>query len=95
MRVVADEGVVQVTWDIVRRGLHLHVHQATTSSYLVTGGSASHWVNVGDPMVELCDCADHLSRARVCKHIVRVLIALEDPRMLRRVAELMLEESGG
>lgn len=64
------------------RSLSLAVHPQGGGHYRVTGGEEAHEVNLRDPMVPLCDCADHTWRGKVCKHLVACLIVLGDPRAI-------------
>ena len=37
--------------------------------YHVTGGREDHWVCLSDPKIPMCDCAHHLWRDAICRHI--------------------------
>lgn len=44
--------------------------------YEVFGGSEPHWVNLtASDAAGRCDCADHLWKGVVCKHMIAALIA--------------------
>ena len=42
--------------------------------YHVTGGVEAHWVDLYTAQYPRCDCADHLWREVICKHILAALL---------------------
>ena len=42
--------------------------------YRVCGGVEPHWVDLYTAQYPRCDCADHLWRDRICKHILAALL---------------------
>ena len=74
--------------DRLLRALELGVERVGRGRYRVTGGDESHYVDLIDPGVERCDCADHLLRQVVCKHLLACLLREGDDRVIRSVAHL-------
>lgn len=74
--------------DRLLRALDLHVERVDRGQYRVTGGDETHYVDLIDPGVERCDCADHLLRQVVCKHLLACLLREGDDRVIRSVAHL-------
>jgi hypothetical protein len=75
------------------RALHLNVVRIGRGQYRVSGGEEIHYVDLIDPGVERCDCADHLLRQIVCKHLLACLLREGDDRVIRSVAHLCREMS--
>lgn len=74
--------------DRLLRALDLHVERVDRGRFRVTGGDESHYVDLIDRSVERCDCADHLLRQVVCKHLLACLLREGDDRVIRGVAHL-------
>lgn len=72
----------------LRRALELHVERVGRGQYRVSGGEETHYVDLADPHVERCDCADHLLRQVVCKHLLACLLREGDDRVIGSVAHL-------
>lgn len=79
--------------DRLLRALQLHVERVARGQYRVTGGDETHYVDLIDPEVERCDCADHLLRQVVCKHLLACLLREGDDRVIRSVAHLCRQMS--
>ncbi len=74
--------------DRLLRSLELHAERVDRGRYRVTGGDECHYVDLLDPMMERCDCADHLLRQVVCKHLLACLLREGDDRVIRSIAHL-------
>ena len=72
----------------LHRALELEVERIGRGQYHVHGGGEAHYVELNDPTVERCDCADHLLREVVCKHLLACLLREGDDRVIRAVAHL-------
>lgn len=79
--------------DRLLRALHLEVERIGRGEYRVSGGEETHYVDLINPSVERCDCADHLLREIVCKHLLACLLREGDDRVIRSVAHLCREMS--
>jgi hypothetical protein len=73
----------------LERSLGLRVRRVGPGRYLVTGGREPHWVDLYTRGLPRCDCADHLWRERVCKHILAVMLREGDERVIAAVAGLV------
>jgi hypothetical protein len=59
--------------------------------YRVTGGHDAHWVDLYTAAYPRCDCADHLWRDAICKHILAALLREGDERVVRAVGGLFTQ----
>jgi hypothetical protein len=71
------------------RAMQLRVERVGRGQYRVTGGDETHYVDLIDPRLERCDCADHLLRQLVCKHLLACLLREGDDRVIRSLGRLM------
>lgn len=78
----------------LERGLHLRVHDAGPGRYRVSGGDEPHWVDLHTINQPRCDCADHLWRDEVCKHILAALLREGDESVLFALRRLVSELRG-
>jgi len=73
----------------LERSFELEVTPTGEGRYRVWGGEEPHWVDLHTTHFPRCDCADHLWRDRVCKHILAAMLREGDERVLRAVAVLV------
>ncbi len=89
--VIEPRRLARALWLEVER---LMVEQWDTRQYRVTGAeafasTAPHDVTVTTADGERCDCADHVYRGSVCKHVLRVRLLRGDREMLRALRLLI------
>ena len=53
------------------------------------GGEEPHWVDLYTAAYPRCDCADHLWRDAICKHILAALIREGNERIIGAVGQLV------
>lgn len=70
------------------RSLELHGEQVGEGRYRVSGGTEAHWVDLYTANHPRCDCADHLWRDAVCKHILAALLREGNERVISALAWL-------
>ena len=58
----------------LERSLRLAGECVGEGRYHVTGGVEAHWVDLYTAQYPRCDCADHLWREVICKHILAALL---------------------
>jgi hypothetical protein len=80
--------------DRLLRALQLQVERVGRGKYRVEGGDETHFVDLIDARLERCDCADHLLRQLVCKHLLACLLREGDDRVIRAVGRLLREMNG-
>jgi hypothetical protein len=73
----------------LERSVSLAAVRMGPGRYRVSGGSEEHWVDLRSPQHPRCDCADHLWRDRVCKHMLVALLHEGDPRVVGAVGSLV------
>src|SRR5262252_8798453 len=73
------------------RSLSLRAERVGHGQYRFTGGSEPHWVDLYTAAQPRCDCADHLWRENMCKHILAALIREGDERVVLAVGSLVAE----
>jgi hypothetical protein len=73
----------------LERSLGLHGEKIGYGRYLFTGGAEPHWVDLYTAAFPRCDCADHLWRDAVCKHILAALIREGNEMVLAEVGRLV------
>lgn len=72
------------------RAVHLDVRREDANTWLVTGGTAPHYVTrIGGRYH--CDCLDRQLRGGGCKHTLRVLLALGHPATIRALRDIVPE----
>ena len=73
----------------LERSLGLHGEKIGYGRYHFTGGAEPHWVDLYTSAFPRCDCADHLWRHAICKHILAALIREGNEMVLREVGRLV------
>lgn len=73
----------------LERSLRLHGERVGHGRYHFTGGSEPHWVDLYTEAFPRCDCADHLWRDAICKHILAALIREGDELVIGEVGVLV------
>ena len=58
----------------LERSLRLSGERVGEGRYRVSGGVEAHWVDLYTAQYPRCDCADHLWREAICKHILAALL---------------------
>jgi hypothetical protein len=72
----------------LERSLGLHGERVGYGRYHFTGGSEPHWVDLYTAAFPRCDCADHLWRDAICKHILAALIREGNEMIIGEVGRL-------
>lgn len=89
---ITDHAYATITPETVARAADLELTSCENpGQYYVTGGSDGHYVDLYDPNLDRCDCEDYLWRDRICKHVVAVLVHINDHRLGNRLRELMAQ----
>lgn len=70
------------------RSLVLNGERVDYGRYRVTGGREPHWVDLYTARTPRCDCADHLWRDEICKHILAALLREGNERVVRALGDL-------
>lgn len=73
------------------RSLALQGEHVGEGRYRVSGGAESHWVDLYTTNHPRCDCADHLWRDAVCKHILAALLREGNERVISALGWLFSE----
>ncbi len=73
------------------RSLRLAGVKVGEGRYRVDGGREAHWVDLYTASIPRCDCADHLWRESVCKHILAALVREGHERVIREIGGLFAE----
>ena len=73
----------------LERSLGLHGERVGYGRYHFTGGAEPHWVDLYTAAFPRCDCADHLWRDAICKHILAALIREGNELVLGEVGRLV------
>ena len=73
----------------LERSLGLHGERVGNGRYRFTGGSEPHWVDLYTAAFPRCDCADHLWRDAICKHILAALIREGNEMVIGEVGRLV------
>lgn len=71
------------------RALQLSVVRIDRGRYETSGGKAVHYVDLIDPAMERCDCADFIWRQIVCQHLLACLLREGDERVVAAAARLV------
>jgi hypothetical protein len=71
------------------RSLALHGRHVGHGRYHFTGGTEPHWVDLYTAQFPRCDCADHLWRDSICKHILAALIREGHEQVIGEVGRLV------
>jgi hypothetical protein len=75
----------------LERSLTLAGVRVGDGRYRVDGGREAHWVDLYTAAIPRCDCADHLWREAVCKHILAALIREGHERVIREIGGLVAD----
>lgn len=75
----------------LERSLALRGTRTGYGQYHFTGGRESHWVDLYTAAHPRCDCADHLWRDSICKHILAALIREGHEQVIGRVGALVAQ----
>ena len=73
----------------VKRSLTLRGERVGYGRYRVDGGAETHWVDLYTARIPRCDCADHLWREKICKHILAAMLREGHEHVIRAVGELV------
>ncbi|HEX6534862.1 MAG TPA: SWIM zinc finger family protein [Gemmatimonadaceae bacterium] len=73
----------------LERSLALHGERVGYGRYHFTGGREPHWVDLYTAAFPRCDCADHLWRDAICKHILAALIREGNEHIIGEVGRLV------
>ncbi|HKT60686.1 MAG TPA: hypothetical protein VJQ46_11595 [Gemmatimonadales bacterium] len=84
-----DLNKVGIDLDRLERSLGLHAMRTGAGRFRVDGGAHTHWVDLYTTDLPRCDCADHLWRERVCKHILAALLREGDEHVLTALRQLV------
>jgi hypothetical protein len=68
----------------LRKAMRLEARRVGSGQYEVRG----HWVDLYSPDVPRCDCADHLWKDQICKHMLAAMLAEGDPVVTSRASSL-------
>lgn len=84
-----DLETVGIDLDRLERSLQLRATRSGPGRFRVHGGAHAHWVDLYTTDLPRCDCADHLWREQVCKHILAALLREGDERVLAALHRLV------
>jgi len=84
-----DLETVGIDLDRLERSLQLRATRSGAGRFRVEGGAHAHWVDLYTTDLPRCDCADHLWREQVCKHILAALLREGDERVLAALHRLV------
>jgi hypothetical protein len=73
----------------LERSLGLRGERVGHGRYHFTGGKDPHWVDLYTAAFPRCDCADHIWRDAICKHILAALIREGNERVIAEVGSLV------
>jgi hypothetical protein len=80
---------IGIDFDRLERSLGLRAERIGPGRFRIHGGAHSHWVDLYTADLPRCDCADHLWRERICKHILAALLREGDERVLAALQGLV------
>jgi len=86
---VIDLETMGIDLDRLERSLPLRAARAGPGQFRVDGGAHTHWVDLYTSDLPRCDCADHLWREQVCKHLLAALLREGDERVLAALHRLV------
>src|SRR4051794_37577324 len=84
-----DMDAVSIDLDRLERSLGLRVIRVGPGRFEVAGGVLTHWVDLYSRDLPRCDCADHLWREQVCKHILAALLREGNEQVLAALHHLV------
>ena len=73
----------------LERSLGLRASRCGPGRFRIEGGAHTHWVDLYTTDLPRCDCADHLWREQICKHILAALLREGDERVLGALRQLL------
>lgn len=73
----------------LERSLRLHGERCGHGRYRFDGGTEPHWVDLYTASHPRCDCADHLWRDTICKHILAALLREGNEPVIAAVGALI------
>jgi hypothetical protein len=73
----------------LERSLGLTGERVGHGRYHFVGGKEPHWVDLYTAAFPRCDCADHVWRESICKHILAALIREGNERVIGEVGRLV------
>lgn len=80
---------VGIDLDRLERSLRLRAERIGPGRFRIDGGEHAHWVDLYTTDLPRCDCADHLWRERICKHILAALLREGDEQVLAALRQLV------
>jgi hypothetical protein len=80
---------VGIDFDRLERSLGLRAERIRPGRFRIAGGEHTHSVDLYTTDLPRCDCADHLWRERICKHILAGLLREGDERVLAALQGLV------
>jgi len=80
---------VGIDFDRLERSLGLRAERIGPGRFRIAGGKHTHWVDLYTTDLPRCDCADHLWREQICKHILAALLREGDERVLAALQKLV------
>jgi SWIM zinc finger len=78
----------------LERSLGLRANRIGPGRFQVEGGVQPHWVDLYTRDLPRCDCADHLWREQICKHILAALLREGHERVVIALHDLISELRG-
>jgi hypothetical protein len=81
---------VGIDLDRLERSLGLQAQRVGPGRFRIDGGEHTHWVDLYTADLPRCDCADHLWRERICKHILAALLREGDEQVLGALRRLVV-----
>jgi hypothetical protein len=80
--------------DRLERSLGLRAERLGPGRFRIEGGEHTHWVDLYTADLPRCDCADHLWREQICKHILAALLREGDDHVLAALQRLVAQLRG-
>lgn len=80
---------IGIDFDRLERSLARPAERIGPGRFRVGAGEHTHWVDLYTTDLPRCDCADHLWRERVCKHILAALLREGDEQVLSALQQLV------
>jgi len=80
---------VGIDFDRLERSLGLRAERIGPGRFRIAGGEHTHWVDLYTTDLPRCDCADHLWREQICKHILAALLREGDEQVLAALQRLV------
>jgi SWIM zinc finger len=80
---------IGIDFDRLERSLGLRAERIGPGRFRIDGGEHTHWVDLYTTDLPRCDCADHLWRERICKHILAALLREGNEQVLAALRQLV------